>query len=191
MERNCIAACFEDHQKALDATKPLIPVVERMADLCAAALRKGHKILLCGNGGSAADAQHIAAEFVGRFHRERIALPAIALTTDTSILTSVGNDYSYDDVFARQVEGLGQAGDIFWGITTSGNSENVLKAARLAREKGMTVIASLGKDGGKMAGLADVALIIPDKSTARIQEMHILCAHSICTAIDEMDWARA
>ena len=128
---------------------------------------------------------------MGRFHRERIALPAIALTTDTSILTSVGNDYSYDDVFARQVEGLGQAGDIFWGITTSGNSENVLKAARLAREKGMTVIASLGKDGGKMAGLADVALIIPDESTARIQEMHILCAHSICTAIDEMDWARA
>lgn len=191
MERNCIAACFEDHQKALDETKPLIPVVERMADLCAAALRKGHKILLCGNGGSAADAQHIAAEFVGRFHRERIALPAIALTTDTSILTSVGNDYSYDDVFARQVEGLGQAGDIFWGITTSGNSENVLKAARLAREKGMTVIASLGKDGGKMAGLADVALIIPDESTARIQEMHILCAHSICTAIDEMDWTRA
>lgn len=190
MELQQIERCFGDHQKVWEATKPLIPVVARMAAVCAEALRGGHKILLCGNGGSAADAQHIAAEFVGRFHRERIALPAIALTTDTSILTSVGNDYSYDDVFARQVEGLGQAGDVFWGITTSGNSSNVLKAAKLAREKGLTVIASLGKDGGRMAGLSDVALIIPSDSTARIQEMHILCAHSICEAIDEMDWSR-
>lgn len=188
MELERIAANFEAHQKVLDETKNLIPCVEEMARICAAALKSGHKILLCGNGGSAADAQHIAAEFVGRFHRERISLPAIALTTDTSILTAVGNDYSYDVVFARQVEGLGQAGDVFWGITTSGNSGNVIEAAKLAKKKGMTVIASLGKDGGKMAALADAAVIVPSDSTARIQEMHILCAHSICEVIDEMDW---
>lgn len=188
MDLSAIEACFDAHQKTWEATRFLIPVVARMAEICAEAIKQGHKILICGNGGSAADAQHIAAEFVGRFHRERISLPAIALTTDTSILTSVGNDYSYGDVFARQVEGLGRQGDVFWGITTSGNSENVLKAAQAARNQGMTVISSLGKDGGKMAGLSDVALIIPSNSTARIQEMHILCAHSICEILDEMDW---
>lgn len=188
MDLSAIEACFDAHQKTWEATRFLTPVVARMAEVCAEAIKQGHKILICGNGGSAADAQHIAAEFVGRFHRERISLPAIALTTDTSILTSVGNDYSYGDVFARQVEGLGRQGDVFWGITTSGNSENVLKAAQAARNQGMTVISSLGKDGGKMAGLSDVALIIPSNSTARIQEMHILCAHSICEILDEMDW---
>ncbi len=180
---------FHAHQMLLEKTTKLIPVVGHMAELCAEALQGGHKILVCGNGGSAADAQHIAAEFVGRFHRERVALPAIALTTDTSILTSVGNDYSFDDVFSRQVEGLGNVGDVFWGITTSGNSANVVKAALAAHQKGMKVIASLGKDGGKMARLSDVALVIPSDSTARIQEMHILCAHSICELIDGMDWS--
>lgn len=189
MGQAVIETCFHDHRLVWEQTVPLIPVVSRMAEVCARALQEGHKILLCGNGGSAADAQHIAAEFVGRFHRERLALPAIALTTDSSILTSVGNDYSFDDVFTRQVEGLGAAGDVFWGITTSGNSPNVVKAAKAAHEKGMTVIASLGRDGGAMAHLADVALIIPSDSTARIQEMHILCAHSICEVIDEMDWS--
>lgn len=188
MELERIGRCFADHRKVLDKTEALIPQIEKMAEICANALLKGHKILLCGNGGSAADAQHIAAEFVGRFHNERISLPAIALTTDTSILTAVGNDYSYDRVFARQVEGLGQAGDVFWGITTSGNSGNVIEAAKLAKQKGLTVIASLGKDGGKMAPLCDAAFIVPDTSTARIQEMHILAAHSICEVIDEMDW---
>lgn len=190
MELERINACFQEHQQIWEASLPLIPHVQKMAVICAEALKKGRKILICGNGGSAADAQHIAAEIVGRFHRERISLPAIALTTDTSILTAVGNDYGYDDVFARQVEGLGQPGDVFWGITTSGNSVNVLKAVALAKEKGLTVIASLGRDGGKMAGLADEAVIIPSESTARVQEMHILCAHSICEVIDEMDWGR-
>lgn len=188
MELERIGRCFSDHRKVLEKTELLIPDIEKMAVLCAKALEEGHKILLCGNGGSAADAQHIAAEFVGRFHNERISLPAIALTTDTSILTAVGNDYSYDRVFARQVEGLGQKGDVFWGITTSGNSANVVEAAKLAKEKGLVVIGSLGKDGGKMAPLCDAALIVPDDSTARIQEMHILCAHSICEVIDEMEW---
>lgn len=188
MELAWIGRCFADHRKVLDKTEALIPQIEEMTRICANALAKGHKILLCGNGGSAADAQHIAAEFVGRFHNERVSLPAIALTTDTSILTAVGNDYSYDQVFVRQVEGLGQAGDVLWGITTSGNSGNVINAAKMAKKKGMTVIGSLGKDGGTMASLCDAALIVPDDSTARIQEMHILAAHSICTVIDEMEW---
>lgn len=183
-----IARCFYDHRRVLEASEACIPVVEHMADICVQALKNKHKILICGNGGSAADAQHIAAELVGRFHRERCSLPALALTTDTSILTAVSNDYTYGDVFARQVEGLGEAGDVFWGITTSGNSENILKAADAAKKKGLSVIGSLGKDGGKMAAFCDAALIIPDTSTARIQEMHILCAHSICEVIDEIDW---
>ena len=150
----------------------------------------GHKILICGNGGSAADAQHIAAEFIGRFHSERRALPAIALSTDTSILTSIANDYDYSQVFSRQVQGLGRAGDVFWGISTSGNSENVNKAIIEAKNKRMITIASTGKTGGEMVDTCDVALVIPSDSTARIQEMHILCAHIICQLIDDLDWGK-
>ena len=188
MEIQKITDCFTKHRDVLTKSEAQISKIAAMADICVKALQDGHKILLCGNGGSAADAQHIAAELVGRFHRERRSLPALALTTDTSILTSVSNDYSYDDVFSRQVEGLGTKGDVLWCITTSGNSENILRAAKAAHEKGMTVIASLGKDGGKAAPLCDVAFIVPDTSTARIQEMHILAAHSICDVIDETDW---
>ncbi len=188
METKQISDAFSSHRAVWEKTEALIPQIAEMATICVTALQKGHKILLCGNGGSAADAQHIAAELVGRFHRERRSLPAIALTTDTSILTSVGNDYSYDDVFSRQVEGLGGAGDVLWCITTSGNSENVLRAAEVAKAKGMTVIASLGKDGGKAAALCDTALIVSSDSTARIQEMHILAAHAICEVIDETAW---
>mgnify|MGYP000836542474 FL=1 len=150
----------------------------------------GHKILICGNGGSAADAQHIAAEFIGRFHNERRALPAIALSTDTSILTSIANDYNYSQVFSRQVQGLGRAGDVFWGISTSGNSENVNKAIIEAKNKRMITIALTGKTGGEMVDICDVALVIPSDSTARIQEMHILCAHIICQLIDDIDWGK-
>ena len=150
----------------------------------------GHKILICGNGGSAADAQHIAAEFIGRFHNERRALPAIALSTDTSILTSIANDYDYSQVFSRQVQGLGRAGDVFWGISTSGNSENVNKAIIEAKNRKMITIASTGKTGGEMVDICDVALVIPSDSTARIQEMHILCAHIICQLIDDLDWGK-
>ena len=150
----------------------------------------GHKILICGNGGSAADAQHIAAEFIGRFHNERRALPAIALGTDTSILTSIANDYNYSQVFSRQVQGLGRAGDVFWGISTSGNSENVNKAIIEAKNKRMITIALTGKTGGEMVDTCDVALVIPSDSTARIQEMHILCAHIICQLIDDLDWGK-
>ncbi len=188
METKRIADAFSAHRAVLEKTEDLILPIAEMAEICVDALQKGHKILLCGNGGSAADAQHIAAELVGRFHRERRSLPAIALTTDTSILTSVGNDYSYDDVFSRQVEGLGEAGDVLWCITTSGNSENVLRAADVAKKKQMTVIASLGKDGGKAVPLCDALFIVPSDSTARIQEMHILAAHAICEVIDETNW---
>ena len=138
----------------------------------------------------AAGPLHIAAEFIGRFHNERRALPAIALSTDTSILTSIANDYDYSQVFSRQVQGLGRAGDVFWGISTSGNSENVNKAIIEAKNKRMITIASTGKTGGEMVDTCDVALVIPSDSTARIQEMHILCAHIICQLIDDLDWGK-
>lgn len=189
MRSDIIQQCFDEHEKVLSATRALFPKIEKMAEICAEALRRGNKILLCGNGGSAADAQHIAAEFVGRFHNERNSLPALALTTDTSILTSVANDYSYDVVFARQVEGLGAEGDVLWGISTSGNSKNVNLALEAAHRRGMVTIGSAGKDGGSMKTLCDEVLLVPSPTTARIQEMHILCAHIICQIIDEMDWS--
>ncbi len=188
--RALIEKCFDDHQKALEKSRALYPVIEDMAKICEKALRSGHKILICGNGGSAADAQHIAAEFVGRFHNERRSLPAIALTTDTSILTAVGNDYSFDRVFSRQVEGLGDPGDVLWGISTSGNSSDVLEALKIAREKGLTTIGSTGKTGGAMVLWCDASLVVPDDVTARIQEIHMLAAHIICQIIDEMDWTK-
>lgn len=189
MKSEIIQQCFEDHANVFEKTKALFPNIEKMASVCANALNQGNKILICGNGGSAADAQHIAAEFVGRFHNERNSLPALALTTDTSILTSVANDYSYDVVFSRQVEGLGNKGDVLWGISTSGNSANVNRALETARQRGMVTIGSTGKDGGNMVSLCDEVLLIPSDITARIQEMHMLCAHIICQIIDEMDWS--
>lgn len=187
---NTIETCFNAHEETLLATKKLFPVIRQMAEICQGSMITGHKILICGNGGSAADAQHIAAEFIGRFHSERRALPAIALSTDTSILTSIANDYDYSQVFSRQVQGLGRAGDVFWGISTSGNSENVNKAIIEAKNKRMITIASTGKTGGEMVDTCDVALVIPSDSTARIQEMHILCAHIICQLIDDLDWGK-
>lgn len=147
-------------------------------------LGRGNKVLFFGNGGSAADSQHIAAEFIGRFQKERRALPAIALTTDTSIITAISNDYSFDVIFARQVEGLGREGDIAFGISTSGNSRNVILAVEAAKGKGMTTISLTGKDGGKLAALTDISIIVPSESTARVQESHICIAHSICDAVE-------
>jgi D-sedoheptulose 7-phosphate isomerase len=141
------------------------------------AIRAGGKILFCGNGGSAADAQHLAAELVGHLRRDRRALAAIALTTDTSILTAVGNDYAFKEIFARQVQALGLPGDVFIGISTSGNSENVLAAALAAQKQGITTIGLLGRDGGKIAPAVDHKVIVPSKDTQRIQECHILIGH--------------
>lgn len=150
----------------------------------AEALRQGRKILIFGNGGSAADAQHIAAEFVGRFIPDRRALPAISLATDTSALTALGNDYGYNAVFSRQVEALGNSGDVAIGISTSGNSPNVLEALEVARQKGLLTIGFTGQDGGKMKGLADVLFRVPTRMTPRIQETHITLGHVLCELID-------
>jgi D-sedoheptulose 7-phosphate isomerase len=147
-------------------------------------LRNGSKVLFFGNGGSAADAQHLAAEFVGRFVRERAGLPAIALTTDSSILTAVGNDYGFEQVFARQIQALGQPGDVAVAISTSGNSANVLEGVKEARKRNLKVVGLTGKDGGALAQQADVTIRIPSTSTARIQECHIAIGHLFCELVE-------
>lgn len=158
----------------------IVQVVEAMIK----AFKGGQKVLIFGNGGSAADSQHWAAELIGRFQKERRALPAIALTTDTSALTALGNDYSYDFVFARQVEGLGQKDDIAIGISTSGNSPNVIQGIQRAQEQGLLTISLTGGDGGKLAQLTDISLIAPSKKTAHIQESHICIYHCICDLVE-------
>ena len=156
-------------------------------DLMFGALSNGNKILACGNGGSAADCQHFAAELVGRFERERFPLPALALTTDTSIMTAIGNDYSYREIFSKQVQAFGQAGDILLALSTSGNSANVLAAVEAALEREMRVVALTGKDGGELGKMltdADVHICVPHTRTARIQEVHLVAIHCICDGID-------
>ncbi|OSI07034.1 phosphoheptose isomerase [Neisseria animaloris] len=159
------------------------------AELMLQCLMNDGKILACGNGGSAADAQHFAAEMTGRFEKERMELAAVALTTDTSALTAIGNDYGFDHVFSKQVRALGRAGDILIGISTSGNSANVIEAIHAAHERDMHVIALTGRDGGKIAALlkdSDILLNVPHRRTARIQEVHILLIHALCDCIDSM-----
>ena len=158
----------------------LVNVVEAIT----AALKAGNKILLFGNGGSAADAQHLAAEFVNRFVIERPPLPAIALTTDSSIITSISNDYDFSEVFRKQIRALGQAGDIAWGISTSGNSANVLKGLETAKKMDLITIAFTGKDGGSIAQIADFSINVASAVTARIQEAHITAGHAICDLVD-------
>lgn len=147
-------------------------------------LKNGKKVLFCGNGGSAADSQHLAAEFVGRFQKERVGLPAIALTVDTSILTAVANEYGYDTVFARQVQALGNDGDVLVGLSTSGNSKNVLAAIDVAKAKGMQCIGLTAQGGGKMAEVCDICMSVPGPVTARAQEIHILIGHILCELVD-------
>lgn len=164
--------------------KSQLPVIVAIAERIVDTFRRGGKVLLCGNGGSAADAQHIAAEFVSRFRRERRGLPAIALTTDTSILTAIGNDYGYERVFARQVEALGQPGDVVVGISTSGAAASVLAAMRAARNGGMATIGLTGATGGLLIGHVDLCLCVPSQNTARIQEVHITVAHVVCEIVE-------
>jgi D-sedoheptulose 7-phosphate isomerase len=171
---------LHEHRRVLETIESLGASVTAATELLAQALSEGGKILLCGNGGSAADAQHLAAEFTGRFIQDRPPLAALALSTDTSALTCISNDYSFAEVFDRQVRALAKRGDVLVVISTSGNSPNVLKAAMAARSKGVVVIGLLGRDGGGLRSLCDVALVVPSNSTARIQEMHILIGHTLC-----------
>lgn len=159
--------------------------IKTACEMSVETIKNGNKIILFGNGGSAADAQHIAAEFTGRYKTERKALPAIALTTDTSALTAIGNDYGYEIVFERQLEALAKEGDLLIGISSTGNSENVVRAFNLGRELGCKSIGLSGKGGGKFNGQCDLNIVVPSENTPRIQEMHILIGHTICQVIDD------
>jgi D-sedoheptulose 7-phosphate isomerase len=172
------------HQALLEDQK-LIETLGTVAEEMIGALTRGHKLFFFGNGGSAADAQHLAAELVGRYERERRALPALALTVDTSALTAIGNDYSFEKVFTRQLEALGSRGDVAVGISTSGKSPNVLHAIRSAKKMGLLTVAFTGAGGGALAGLADHCICVPSGQTARVQEAHILVGHILCELIDE------
>lgn len=180
-----IIRCFKESNriKEIFLAENLGRIV-KVIDVITAALKKGNKILLFGNGGSAADAQHLAAEFVNRFLIERPPLPAIALTTDSSVLTSIANDYEFNEIFSKQIRAIGQPGDIAWGLSTSGNSPNVLKGLEAARKVGMTTIALTGRDGGAIAKAADYSLNVSSNLTPRVQEAHITAGHVICEMID-------
>jgi D-sedoheptulose 7-phosphate isomerase len=175
---------IKEHLAVMEGLFAQQAVLEKLATEMTRAVHAGKKVIWCGNGGSAADSQHLAAELVGRFRRERRGLPSIALTTDTSVLTSIGNDYGYEQVFSRQVEALCSEGDVLVGISTSGNSKNVCMALDAARKLGAFTVAFTGEGGGAMATLADAAICVPSRDTARIQEAHILCGHMLCDWIE-------
>jgi D-sedoheptulose 7-phosphate isomerase len=182
-----LAHFHESAELKIQSAAALAQPIGAAIELMFGALSNGNKILACGNGGSAADCQHFAAELVGRFERERFPLPALALTTDTSIMTAVGNDYSYREIFSKQVQAFGQAGDILLAISTSGNSGNVLAAVEAALEREMRIVLLTGKDGGEIARMltdADVNICVPHTRTARIQEVHLVTIHAICDGID-------
>ena len=171
VKRQTVSRCLDD--------------IISLTEIIIQTLKAGGKILLFGNGGSAADAQHIAAEFVNRFKKDRSPLPALALTTDTSVLTSIGNDYGYELVFVKQIEALGKPGDVAWGISTSGRSPNVNLALKKAKELGLKTIALTGGNGGEMAKIADLSVIVPSSATPRIQEVHITIGHIVCELVEE------
>ncbi|MEA3315123.1 MAG: D-sedoheptulose 7-phosphate isomerase [Campylobacterota bacterium] len=183
---NTIKSELDSHLKTINSVINNIEEdILKASVLAIDTLKKGNKILLCGNGGSAADAQHIAAELTGRYKSERKGLPAIAITTDTSALTAIGNDYGYDRVFDRQIESLANEGDLVIGISTSGNSKNILNALSLAKELNCKCLGFSGKSGGDMNSLCDINLVVPSDNTPRIQEIHILIGHIICQLIDD------
>jgi D-sedoheptulose 7-phosphate isomerase len=179
-----VRRAFDEHLEVMANMGALENQIAEAGALCAEALKKNNRIYLCGNGGSAADAQHIAAELIGRFVSDRRALPAVALTTDSSAITAIGNDYGFDDVFSRQVAGLCRDGDVLIAISTSGNSLNVLNAVHCARDCGTRVIGLSGKSGGELRNWCDVSLVVPSEVTARIQEMHILIGHLLCELVE-------
>jgi len=184
---NVFGAAIAEHLSVVRQLEAQQPVFEAIARAMTATLRAGHKILWCGNGGSASDSQHLSAELVNRFRRERRGIASLALTTDTSALTSIANDCGYETVFARQVEALGFAGDMLVCISTSGNSPNVVAALRVARSQGMVTVGFTGEGGGRMEGLADHLFAVASHDTARVQEAHILAGHMLCDWI-ELEW---
>jgi D-sedoheptulose 7-phosphate isomerase len=184
--RAAIETIWDEHLRVSAALGPLVGDVDRVVATIARSMAAGGRLLTCGNGGSAADAQHIAAELTGRFFRDRRPLPALALHGNTSSLTAIGNDYGYDHVFAREVAAHGRPGDVLLALSTSGNSENVLRAIEAARETRMTVIGLTGESGGKMRDVCDVCLRVPSASTPRIQECHILIGHTVCELLERI-----
>jgi len=175
---------LQEHLSLFRTLSSLAESTERVAEAIVGALAKGNKLLLCGNGGSAADSQHLAAEFTGRFVKDRKPLAALALSTDSSALTCIANDYSFDEVFSRQVLGLGRPGDCLLAISTSGNSRNVIRAAEAARTIGIRTMGLLGRDGGLLRGLCDLSIVVPSTTTARIQEAHIFIGHTLCAMVE-------
>lgn len=188
LKTQLIGSILEEHEAAFQASFGIenIKLLEQISEQIAEAFRRGNKMLLCGNGGSAADAQHIAAEFIGRFKRERKSLPAIALTTDSSVLTALSNDYAYETVFSRQIEGLGEKGDILIGLSTSGTSKNVVEAVKRAKELGLITIGFTGKSGGDLKKLCDLNFSAGSTKTPHVQEMHITALHAISEAVEDM-----
>ncbi len=180
-----IAASISEHLSTIEALAALSPEIEQLAQRLINTYQQGGKLLICGNGGSAADAQHIAAELVGRFLKQRRALPAIALNVNDASLTAIANDYGYAKLFARQVEAYGQAGDMLIGISTSGNSENVLTAITLAQQQGLYTVGLTGAKGGQLKQMAEQCLCVPSDNTPRIQEMHILVGHILCQLVED------
>ena len=185
-EPHDFSAIIQEHQQVVNQLSSLKPLVNAASKLIISTLVSGHKILLCGNGGSAADCQHFAAELVVRYHKNRRAYPAIALTTDTSILTAHPNDFHFDSVFSRQVGALGDEGDCLIAFSTSGNSENIIQASIMAKQKNMSCIGLMGGDGGRLKPLVDMPVIIPSSTTARVQEAHMLIYHWWCEMVDEI-----
>jgi D-sedoheptulose 7-phosphate isomerase len=184
-----ISESIEVKQQVLN-NQGLLKEIENIVEAIVQTFKSGHRIYFCGNGGSAADAQHLAAEFSGRFYKNRIALPAEALHTNTSYLTAVANDYGYDQVYSRLVEGITVKGDVLVGLSTSGNSPNIVQAFRVAREKGVITIAFTGEGGGEMKAMSDYLVNVPSKNTPRIQESHIMVGHIICELVEEMIFAQ-
>jgi len=188
--KNLIQASIDAKQATLQSDD-LLQTVAQVAEMIVAAFRKGNRVYFCGNGGSAADAQHLAAEFSGRYYKDRKALPSEALHCNTSYLTAVANDYSYEVVYARLIEGIGNQGDVLVGLSTSGNSGNIVKAFEAAKAKGITTVGFTGLSGGAMKALSDYLINVPSTDTPRIQEVHILLGHIVCQLVEEKYFAHA
>ncbi len=185
MKKDEFLQSLKEIKKLTEEIEELYPTIFEVSNRITKAVDSGSKLIVCGNGGSAADAQHMAAEFVNRFLKERRPLPAIALSTDTSVLTSISNDYSFNEVFSKQVEALGQPGDVLIGISTSGNSTNVANAVKTAKNRNIFCVGLLGKNGGTIKGLCDLDITVNSNSTPRIQEMHIFIIHTICQMVED------